>query len=161
MCGIAGMVRRDGPVADAELQRMAGCMTHRGPEDSGSYVAGKISGLTIGGDDIPSELELGSKGAAVDLIISDAQFIVDAGATATGTVLSSTTPTLEESEISGVVISTTLGFEAEQTIETGGVGSATVVQSGGLEAVASGGVVSSGLRQPGLPPGRANPLQRP
>lgn len=40
MCGIAGMVRRDGPVADDELLRMAGRLTHRGPEDSGTYVSG-------------------------------------------------------------------------------------------------------------------------
>jgi len=42
MCGIAGMVRREGAVADTELLRMAGCMTHRGPEDSGTYVAGSF-----------------------------------------------------------------------------------------------------------------------
>ncbi len=36
------MVRREGPVAETELQRMAGCLTHRGPEDSGRYVAGSF-----------------------------------------------------------------------------------------------------------------------
>jgi asparagine synthase (glutamine-hydrolysing) len=40
MCGIAGMVRREGPVADDELLRMAGRLAHRGPEDTGTYVAG-------------------------------------------------------------------------------------------------------------------------
>lgn len=40
MCGIAGMVLREGGVAEAELLRMAACLTHRGPEDTGSYVSG-------------------------------------------------------------------------------------------------------------------------
>lgn len=42
MCGIAGMVRRDGPVAEAELLRMASCLEHRGPEDAGTYVSGSF-----------------------------------------------------------------------------------------------------------------------
>ena len=40
MCGIAGMVRRAGTVDEAELQRMAATLTHRGPEDTGTYVSG-------------------------------------------------------------------------------------------------------------------------
>ncbi|NKF21650.1 asparagine synthase (glutamine-hydrolyzing) [Solimonas marina] len=39
MCGIAGMVRRDGAVDEDALLRMAGRLTHRGPEDSGTYVS--------------------------------------------------------------------------------------------------------------------------
>jgi asparagine synthase (glutamine-hydrolysing) len=42
MCGIAGQVLRDGTVAEAELARMAGTLTHRGPEDTGHYVAGRF-----------------------------------------------------------------------------------------------------------------------
>ncbi|MFT4047686.1 MAG: asparagine synthase (glutamine-hydrolyzing) [Solimonas sp.] len=42
MCGIAGMVRRDGAVADEALLRMAGRLAHRGPEDSGTYVSGSF-----------------------------------------------------------------------------------------------------------------------
>ncbi|MGQ0621866.1 MAG: asparagine synthase (glutamine-hydrolyzing) [Panacagrimonas sp.] len=40
MCGIAGMVVREGIVADDDLSRMAATLTHRGPEDTGQYVAG-------------------------------------------------------------------------------------------------------------------------
>ncbi len=40
MCGIAGMVLRSGSVAESDLQRMAATLTHRGPEDTGTYVAG-------------------------------------------------------------------------------------------------------------------------
>jgi asparagine synthase (glutamine-hydrolysing) len=40
MCGIAGMVRRTGAVDEAELRRMAATLTHRGPEDTGTYVSG-------------------------------------------------------------------------------------------------------------------------
>jgi asparagine synthase (glutamine-hydrolysing) len=42
MCGIAGIVLRDGVVADADLRRMASQLSHRGPEDSGTYVAGRF-----------------------------------------------------------------------------------------------------------------------
>lgn len=40
MCGIAGMVLRAGTVDDGQLRRMAGTLVHRGPEDTGTYVAG-------------------------------------------------------------------------------------------------------------------------
>jgi len=39
MCGIAGMVLRAGRVAESDLQRMASTLTHRGPEDTGTYVS--------------------------------------------------------------------------------------------------------------------------
>ncbi|SFF47920.1 asparagine synthase (glutamine-hydrolysing) [Fontimonas thermophila] len=42
MCGIAGIVLREGRVAEAELARMAGTLTHRGPEDQGTYIAGRF-----------------------------------------------------------------------------------------------------------------------
>ncbi|MDD3764204.1 MAG: asparagine synthase (glutamine-hydrolyzing) [Nevskiales bacterium] len=40
MCGIAGIVAREGNVAEADLLRMASTLTHRGPEDSGTYLSG-------------------------------------------------------------------------------------------------------------------------
>jgi asparagine synthase (glutamine-hydrolysing) len=40
MCGIAGMVVREGPADEALLGRMAATLTHRGPEDSGQYRVG-------------------------------------------------------------------------------------------------------------------------
>jgi asparagine synthase (glutamine-hydrolysing) len=42
MCGIAGIVLRDGVVAKDELRRMAAKLTHRGPEDSGIHVDGRV-----------------------------------------------------------------------------------------------------------------------
>lgn len=42
MCGIAGIVLREDVVDEADLQRMAAALTHRGPEDSGVHVAGRI-----------------------------------------------------------------------------------------------------------------------
>ncbi|HKY93527.1 MAG TPA: asparagine synthase (glutamine-hydrolyzing), partial [Nevskiaceae bacterium] len=42
MCGIAGQVLRDGTVAAADLARMSATLTHRGPEDTGHYVAGRF-----------------------------------------------------------------------------------------------------------------------
>lgn len=39
MCGIAGMVVRQGRVDERDLARMAATLTHRGPEDTGHYVA--------------------------------------------------------------------------------------------------------------------------
>ncbi len=39
MCGIAGMVLRAGQVAESDLRRMASTLTHRGPEDAGTYVS--------------------------------------------------------------------------------------------------------------------------
>lgn len=39
MCGIAGMVVRSGRVDERDLARMAATLTHRGPEDTGHYVA--------------------------------------------------------------------------------------------------------------------------
>ncbi|MEQ1437866.1 asparagine synthase (glutamine-hydrolyzing) [Fontimonas sp. SYSU GA230001] len=42
MCGIAGMVLREGTVDNVDLQRMAATLTHRGPEDTGTYVSGRF-----------------------------------------------------------------------------------------------------------------------
>ena len=43
MCGIAGVLRLDGgPVERAPLERMIGCLAHRGPDGSGIHVAGSI-----------------------------------------------------------------------------------------------------------------------
>jgi asparagine synthase (glutamine-hydrolysing) len=42
MCGIAGMVLREGAVAEAALLRMAAQLAHRGPEDTGTYVSGSF-----------------------------------------------------------------------------------------------------------------------
>lgn len=42
MCGIAGIVLREGTVAESDLRRMAATLTHRGPEDTGTYVAGRF-----------------------------------------------------------------------------------------------------------------------
>jgi asparagine synthase (glutamine-hydrolysing) len=42
MCGIAGIVLREGIVDDAELRRMAAALTHRGPEDTGTHVGGRV-----------------------------------------------------------------------------------------------------------------------
>ncbi|MCC2655473.1 MAG: asparagine synthase (glutamine-hydrolyzing) [Panacagrimonas sp.] len=39
MCGIAGMVVRSGAADESVLSRMAGTLTHRGPEDQGLYVS--------------------------------------------------------------------------------------------------------------------------
>ncbi|MBL8187822.1 MAG: asparagine synthase (glutamine-hydrolyzing), partial [Acidobacteria bacterium] len=44
MCGIAGIYhyRTDQPINEAVLRRMTGALVHRGPDDEGFYVAGKI-----------------------------------------------------------------------------------------------------------------------
>jgi asparagine synthase (glutamine-hydrolysing) len=42
MCGISGIVRRDRPVASAELQALNASLAHRGPDDAGTYLAGTV-----------------------------------------------------------------------------------------------------------------------
>ena len=43
MCGIAGILNRDGRQADEDLLgRMRDALTHRGPDDFGSYIEGSI-----------------------------------------------------------------------------------------------------------------------
>ncbi|MFH0809605.1 MAG: asparagine synthase (glutamine-hydrolyzing) [Pseudomonadota bacterium] len=43
MCGIAGILNRDGKKVDAELMgRMRDALTHRGPDDFGSHIEGSI-----------------------------------------------------------------------------------------------------------------------
>ena len=42
MCGISGIVRRDRPVAEAELRALNASLGHRGPDDAGVYVAGPV-----------------------------------------------------------------------------------------------------------------------
>lgn len=42
MCGISGIVRRERPVDPAELQGLNASLAHRGPDDSGTYVAGNV-----------------------------------------------------------------------------------------------------------------------
>ena len=42
MCGIAGILLRDGRVDEGALQRMAAALAHRGPDDLGLYVAGPL-----------------------------------------------------------------------------------------------------------------------
>lgn len=44
MCGIAGQVRRGGPVDEASLASMSARLTHRGPEDTGYYISHHASG---------------------------------------------------------------------------------------------------------------------
>ncbi len=42
MCGIAGVIRRDGAVDRAVLERMAETLRHRGPDDSGIFASGPV-----------------------------------------------------------------------------------------------------------------------
>jgi asparagine synthase (glutamine-hydrolysing) len=42
MCGIAGILLRDGRVDEGALRRMAAALAHRGPDDLGLYVAGPL-----------------------------------------------------------------------------------------------------------------------
>ena len=43
MCGIAGMLRQDGGLADSHLvRRMTEILAHRGPDGSGFHVAGSV-----------------------------------------------------------------------------------------------------------------------
>ena len=42
MCGIAGVIRRDGAVDRAVLERMAETLRHRGPDDSGVFASGPV-----------------------------------------------------------------------------------------------------------------------
>lgn len=42
MCGIAGVIRRDGAVDRAVLERMATTLRHRGPDDSGVFASGPV-----------------------------------------------------------------------------------------------------------------------
>ncbi len=42
MCGIAGIVRFDGPVAPERLSAMVASIAHRGPDDSGLFVEGGV-----------------------------------------------------------------------------------------------------------------------
>ena len=42
MCGIAGILVRDGDVDEGLLRRMAAALAHRGPDDLGVYVAGPL-----------------------------------------------------------------------------------------------------------------------
>lgn len=43
MCGITGIVRRDGAPADRDLlERMTAVLTHRGPDDGGLYLEGPV-----------------------------------------------------------------------------------------------------------------------
>jgi asparagine synthase (glutamine-hydrolysing) len=44
MCGLAGELRFDGTAADvATLQRMTGCLVHRGPDGSGAWARGPVA----------------------------------------------------------------------------------------------------------------------
>ncbi len=42
MCGIAGIVKRHGPVAPHELEPAATALQHRGPDDRGEYIKGAV-----------------------------------------------------------------------------------------------------------------------
>jgi asparagine synthase (glutamine-hydrolysing) len=42
MCGIAGIVLREGPAPEDVLRRMAAALAHRGPDDVGVHVAGPV-----------------------------------------------------------------------------------------------------------------------
>jgi asparagine synthase (glutamine-hydrolysing) len=42
MCGIAGIVNRQLPVQETELQKMSGKLQHRGPDNTGYYIHGKV-----------------------------------------------------------------------------------------------------------------------
>jgi asparagine synthase (glutamine-hydrolysing) len=67
MCGIAGILRRHGPVNTAELERMASTMTHRGPDAEGYFHSGscglafrRLSIVDLAGGDQPMPNEDGS-----------------------------------------------------------------------------------------------------
>ena len=42
MCGIAGVLRREGETREEDLQRMADALQHRGPDDHGIYRDGSL-----------------------------------------------------------------------------------------------------------------------
>ena len=68
MCGIAGIVMRDGSAADeAVLDRLAAAMAHRGPDGVGKFLAGPV-GL------------LSTRLAIIDLATGDQPLFDEAGA---------------------------------------------------------------------------------
>ena len=50
MCGICGIVNviESGPVDRVVIERMTGALAHRGPDDAGYFIDGRV-GLGLGG----------------------------------------------------------------------------------------------------------------
>lgn len=67
MCGIAGILRHDGPVSDAEIEDVTGTLSHRGPDGAGYFRSGglvlghrRLSIIDLAGGDQPIFNEDGS-----------------------------------------------------------------------------------------------------
>lgn len=57
MCGIAGLLEREGRVDLGRLHRMSRLLRHRGPDDEGMVLIDRQGGaLTLGGPDTPAEV---------------------------------------------------------------------------------------------------------
>jgi autotransporter passenger strand-loop-strand repeat protein len=104
-------------------------------------VAGTVSGVTVGDPYNVDSLELLAGGVAsnVTVIITADSFTIDAGASATGTVLSA----YGYDNVNGFAAATIVSSGGTEYVSAGGVTSGAQVKSAGVENLASGAVADS------------------
>ena len=127
-----------GAVGDALTISAGGVLNGPGGLIGHSTVAGKVIGVSVGDPTDFGELELLSGGVASKVTASGAgDYIqVDSGASATGTVLTSSGYAV----VFGSTTSTTVSGAAGEIVSSGGKATSTTVLSGGTETLLSGAI---------------------
>ena len=123
-----------GAAASGVVVSSGGLLEGRGQLSGSGYIAGQVIGVSVSGWSGASYLEIESGGSA-DEVLDLSILQIDAGATATGTVVSG------DDSVYGVASGTILEFGFE-TVFAGGTTVGAVVGRGGGETIDSGGVAS-------------------
>jgi hypothetical protein len=117
-----------GGVASAVVVLAGGALSGQGAFVGSGLAAGDVSGIALGGALLnPGTIELQSGGMAVGLATGKGELVVDAGAEATDTRLSSFLAAggayseIGSTVVFGLAIDTDIGLSATQTVRSGGV----------------------------------------
>ncbi len=129
-----------GAMASGLIVSSGGTVNGPGEVLMGAVVYGSASGVTVGDASAVGGMQVASGGSASGLVVKNGS--VRTRGVTVGTILASSTVNTNESDVFGSAVSTTIGYGAEQVVESGGFASGAIVQAGGTEFVSSGGRTS-------------------
>jgi autotransporter passenger strand-loop-strand repeat protein len=133
----------EGGLAAAVQVAAGGTLTGPGEVDGENYVAGAVDRVTVGGAGGDyGYLAIESGGAASGVVLQDGYLLVDQGAIATATTLSSAGAYGAEEDDFGSAVGASIDAGSVESVFSGGVAMSATANSGGLQTVTSGGLAS-------------------